>query len=104
MLKNTPARKSTPQPVVTKLSYAFTHTGEICHDLHCRWPELRFVTTVAIGGCVKFVPAVKIFLEINAFSCIIFVEVQDLHTHSVILHLHCFILSKNSHYLRTFSV
>ena len=37
--------------------------------------ELRFVTTVATGGRAKFVPAVQIFPENNAFSCKICLEV-----------------------------
>ena len=49
-------------------------------------PELRFVATVMTGGRVKFVLAVYIFLENNAISRIICVELQNLHTPSVILH------------------
>ena len=49
-------------------------------------PELRFVATVTTGGRVKFVPAVSNFPENNAISLMICVELQDLHTQSVILH------------------
>ena len=49
-------------------------------------PELKFVTTVATGGRVKFLPAVKKFPENNAFSYTIFVEVQDLDMPSLTLH------------------
>ena len=52
-------------------------------------PELRFVATVTTGGRVKFVPAVQIFPENNAISRIICVELQNLHTPSVILHWKC---------------
>ena len=48
--------------------------------------ELRFVATVTTGGRVKFVPAVYIFPENNPISRIICIELQDLHTPSVILH------------------
>ena len=48
--------------------------------------ELRFVETIKTGGHVKFLPTVYFFPENNVISCIICVEVQDLHTPSVILH------------------
>ena len=42
-----------------------------------RGPKVRFVATATIGGRVKFVTAVQIFMEINAMSRIICVELQD---------------------------
>ena len=54
-----------------------------------KYTELRFVATVTTGGRVKFVLAVYIFPENNAISRIIFVELQDLHIPSVILHWNC---------------
>ena len=51
--------------------------------------ELIFVATVTTGGRVKFVLAVYIFSENIAISRIICIELQDLHTPSVILHENC---------------
>ena len=53
---------------------------------HRQQVELRFVATVTTGGRVKFDPAMQIFPENNANSQMICVELQDLHTPSVILH------------------
>ena len=57
--------------------------------------ELRFVATVTTGGHVKFVPAVWIFPENNAISRIILIELQDLYTLSVNLHLNTEKLNSN---------
>ena len=53
------------------------------------WTVLRFVTTATTDGSIKFVPIEWFFPENKAFSCLITVEVQDLHTPSVILHWNC---------------
>ena len=51
-------------------------------EVATHYAELGFVT----GGRVKFAQAVKILPENNAISQIICVELQDLHTPSVILY------------------
>ena len=66
--------------------HCFAHAQAIALRMRAPLPELRFVATVTTGGRVKFVPAVYIFLEINAMPRIICIELQDLHTPSVILH------------------
>ena len=45
----------------------------------------RFVTTVATGGRVKFVPVMYDFSKYKAFFCIICVEVQVLHPTNVVV-------------------
>ena len=68
--------------------------GQSLAKLACfcaNWLVTSFLAIVATAATYKYniigyVSGVKIFPENNAISCIICVELQDLHTPSVILH------------------
>ena len=66
-----------------------TNTSNVWLGMQSLLAELSFVTTIATGSRVKFVPAVEIFPKKRHVFFQICVDVQDLHSTSMILHWNC---------------